>query len=42
MEIEETLTGARGKGGGGWWKEGEGLIKDHVCMTHEHGQQCGD
>ena len=32
MEIKETLTGARGKGGGGWWKEGEGTSQ-RTCMN---------
>ena len=23
-------------------KKGKGLVKEHVCMTHGHGQWCGD
>ena len=23
-------------------KKGKGLVKEHVLMTHGHGQRCGD
>ena len=31
----------RGKGDNGG-KKGKGQLKEHVWMTHGHGQQCGD
>ena len=24
------------------WKKGEGLAKEHICITHRHRLQCGD
>lgn len=48
METCNQLTAARAGGGGGdggqdnGGKRGEGLVKDHVCMTEGHGQQGGD
>ena len=39
-ETWNRLTVARGGGDNGGEK-GKGLVKEHVQMTHGHGQQCG-
>ena len=41
--MEQTNSDQRreGKGDNGGKKE-KGLDKEHVCMTHGHGQWCGD
>ena len=43
MVTGNRLTAARGKGvGDNGGKKGKGLVKEHVGMTHGHGQQGGD
>ena len=42
MGAGNTLIAARGKGGGEGGEKGKGLVKEHVWMTHGHGQQGGD
>lgn len=27
---------------GGWIKQAKGLAKEHMCMPHGQGQQCGE
>ena len=40
MEQTDSCHGKEdGRGGG---KKGKGLVKEHVWMTHGHGQQSGD
>ena len=33
------VNGGEGDSGG---KKGKGLVREHVWMTHGHGQQCGN
>ena len=44
METRNRLIVTREVGGGGdkSRNKGKGLVKEHVWMTHGHGQQCGD
>ena len=43
MDTWNRLTAVRGKGAwGDWLKEGEGISQKNMCMTHGHGQWCGD
>ena len=39
-QNRSTDTWNRLSGWGEWMKDGEG-IREHLCMTHGHRQQCG-
>ena len=43
METWNRLIAVGGEEeGGNGRRKGKGLIKEHTCMIHEYGQQCGD
>ena len=42
IETWNRLTAVRGEGEGGTGWKMKGLAKEHICMTHGHGQPCGD
>lgn len=41
-KMETEAVSCQSGGQGKWVKEVKGWAKEHTCMTHGHGQQCGD